>query len=334
MTEGILSFGFSLVISFSLTPVARYLAFKFGIVDQPGERKIHRDPVPLLGGMAICLASLVSIVCFSESSGGWEVPVIVLGATVLMAVGFLDDREILHHQFKLMVMMPLAASMVMMSGVGADSLFPFPFSLGMDFLWIVGVTASFSILDHMDGLCSGIAAVALALIVVFLIMNDQMSLVVLATAILGASLGFLYWNFNPAKIFMGDGGAMFLGFMLATLSLELNSPTLPAINNWIIRILILGIPIFDTTLVTISRIRQGLVPFSSPGKDHTAHRLCALGMRQRTAMLTLCFVGLLLGLLALIVVRIDVWQLGMLGAGLVVGAILAIITLEKAPYER
>ena len=132
--------------------------------------------------------------------------------------------------------------------------------------WVVGITASFSILDHMDGLCAGIAAMASIFFAMLAYLNGQTLVTTLAAAVLGGATGFLRWNFKPAKIFMGDGGAMFLGFLMATLGLKLRLEHANHLSGWLAPLLILGVTIFDTTLVTISRSRRGLLPFTTPGK--------------------------------------------------------------------
>src|SRR5438445_12013386 len=145
-------------------------------------------------------------------------------------------------------------------------------------LWVVGITASFSILGRMNGLCTGVAAVTCALFASLALMHAQTLVTPLAAAVLGAAAGFLRWNFKPAKIFMGDGGAMFLGFLMATLSLKLRLEHASHLSAWLAPVLVLGAAIFDTALVSISRARRGLLPFAAPGKDHAAHRLANLGL--------------------------------------------------------
>ena len=150
---------------------------------------------------------------------------------------------------------------------------------------------------------------------------------------LGATIGFLCYNFNPAQIFLGDAGAMFVGFMMATLSIKLRFPGLAEVQSWMIPVLILGVPIFDMALVTVSRVRRGLVPFSSPGKDHTAHRLANLGLGQPGAVLLIFATGGLLGCLAILVSQMQIKQscilmgvVGLFGLG-------GIFALERVPYE-
>ncbi len=201
-------------------------------------------------------------------------------------------------------------------------------------MWVVGITAAFSILDHMDGLCAGIAAVAAAFFVILAWSSGQVLVSTLAAATFGAALGFLRWNFKPAKIFMGDGGAMFLGFLMATLSLKLRLPRIASSADWMIPLFVLGVPILDTTLVSISRSRRGLLPFTSPGKDHTAHRLSNVGLDQRGAVLALYGIGCLFGFLALLIRYVPGPQDYLVAAGVVLCGLAAIFVLEKCPYER
>jgi UDP-GlcNAc:undecaprenyl-phosphate GlcNAc-1-phosphate transferase len=165
---------------------------------------------------------------------------------------------------------------------------------------VVGITAAFNILDHMDGLAAGVAAIASGYFFLFATLNGQVWVATLAGAFLGASVGFLVWNYNPAKIFMGDGGAMFLGFMLATLGLKLRFPEVSPATSWMIPPLILGVAVFDTSLIIVSRSRRGLMPFSSPGKDHAAHRI-AEHLGQRRAVLVLWVAGAVFGGLAMLI---------------------------------
>lgn len=337
----IFAFATALFAAGSLTPAARQLALRLGVVDRPGARKLHLNPVPLLGGLAIYTAVVLAAIFAVDGGLRSEVLAILAAATLLAAVGFLDDRGWLHHQVKLFVAMPLAGLILVAAGVRAhvasavlSNPFGYSLDMGLTLLWVVGITAAFSILDHMDGLCAGIAATAAAFFLVFALIEEQVLVGTLAAAILGASLGFLRWNFNPAKIFMGDGGAMFLGFMLATLGLKLRIADLSPVTAWMIPILILGIPIFDTTLITVSRLRRGLIPFSSPGKDHVAHRLVNLGLGQRAAVLSLYGAGFCFGLLAILISRLSLFKSALLAVAIGLAAIFAILALENVPYER
>jgi UDP-GlcNAc:undecaprenyl-phosphate GlcNAc-1-phosphate transferase len=186
----------------------------------------------------------------------------------------------------------------------------------------------------MDGLCAGITAVAAAFFTLAAYMNGQTAVQTLAAATLGAALGFLRWNFNPAKIFMGDGGAMFLGFLMATLGLKIRPDGAPFPAGWLVPVLILGVPIFDTTMVSISRARRGLLPFTSPGKDHTAHRLSNLGLGHRGAVLVMYLLAGLLGTMSLFVGRLSTGTIYALVVALALCALIAVVFLETAPYEK
>jgi len=186
----------------------------------------------------------------------------------------------------------------------------------------------------MDGLCAGVAAMAAAFFALLAYLNGQVLVTVLAAAVLGAACGFLRWNFKPAKIFMGDGGAMFLGFLMATLALKLRFAQPNLVSVWLVPVLILGATIFDTALVTVSRSRRGLLPFATPGKDHAAHRLANIGLGQRGAVLTMYMVGALSGALALLVSTFPISFAFLAIVFAAVFALTGIVYLERAPYER
>ena len=337
----LIAFGVALLASLFLTAPVRNLALRVGLVDKPGPRKVHLKPIPLLGGIAIYLGFVAAILLTQHGVMQKQTLAILGGATLVAIVGFLDDGKLLHHQVKLFIGMPLAALLLLASGIRTQlfSLF-IPGSLGIildacfTVFWVVGITASFSILDHMDGLCAGISAVAAAFFTLSAYFNGQTAVQTLAAATLGAALGFLRWNFNPAKIFMGDGGAMFLGFLMATLGLKIRPDGAPFPAGWLVPILILGVPIFDTTMVSISRSRRGLLPFTAPGKDHTAHRLSNLGLGHRGAVLVMYLLAALLGALALVVPHLSTGTLYALIAALVLCALIAVIFLETTPYEK
>ena len=165
-------------------------------------------------------------------------------------------------------------------------------------------------------------------------LNGQILVSVLAAAVLGAAAGFLRWNFKPAKIFMGDGGAMLLGFLMATLGLKLRLEHANHFASWLAPTLVLGATIFDTTLVTISRSRRGLLPFATPGKDHAAHRLANLKLGQRGAVLTMYLVGAISGSLAILVSYLSTARTVVLALAVVAAVLTGVALLERAPYER
>ena len=341
MTAGVLAFFIALVASLTLTIPVRALALRVGMVDLPGPRKVHVQPIPLLGGLAMYGGVMLAILFAFDGAARTQSAGIVTGATLVAVVGFLDDRGWLHHQIKLFVGMPVAAGILLASGIHArvfevfvQGRWGYLLDAALTIFWVVGITASFSIFDHMDGLCAGVAAVASFFFALLAYLNGQRVVTTLAAAVLGAAAGFLRWNFKPAKIFMGDGGAMLLGFLMATLGLKLRLEQANQLSAWLAPLLILAVAIFDTTLVIVSRSRRGLLPFATPGKDHAAHRLANAGLGQRGAVLALYFVGALGGGAAIVVSHLS--TRGALAAGIaaLVLAMLAIAMLERAPYER
>lgn len=337
----LVAFAIALIASLSLTVPVRRLALRYGMVDLPGPRKVHVKPIPLLGGIAIYLGFIFAILLTRHAIPQQQVIGILAGATLVAAVGVLDDGGLLHHQVKLFIGMPIAALFLVVAGIRAQffsQLLPGIVGTVLDVcftvFWVVGITASFSILDHMDGLCAGIAAVAAGFFTISASLNGQTMVRSLGAATLGAALGFLGWNFNPAKIFMGDGGAMLLGFLMATLGLKIRPDSMNFPANWLVPVFILGVPIFDTTLVSISRARRGLLPFTSPGKDHTAHRLSNLGLGHRGAVLALYCLAALSGIVALVLPSVSAGTAYGLAAALAILASLGVFFLEAAPYEK
>jgi UDP-GlcNAc:undecaprenyl-phosphate GlcNAc-1-phosphate transferase len=346
MFTGLLILASAMVLSATLTPVVRTFALRLGIIDQPHPRKIHLTPVPRLGGLAMYAAFVVTVCVFAAllsktTPNVWGQLLAVLGgATSIVLIGLLDDGGYLHPLTKLLLGMPIAALALVSGGIRVMA---WPFVAHFDahsfafnavswiltLFWIVIITSAFSILDHMDGLCSGVAAIAAAFFLLFAILEGQSLVSILAAAVFGASVGFLFWNLNPASIFMGDTGALFLGFMMATLGIKMRFLPLPATQSWTIPVLVLAVPIFDSALVVVSRLRRGRNPLTTPGKDHAAHRLTALGVGQRGATYILYGIGIAGGLLAWLVLSLSVAQTYWIMAGVVALGILALIGLER-----
>ncbi len=336
----LVAFIVAFVGSLGLTIPIRRFALRHGMVDHPGPRKVHIRPIPLLGGIAIYLGFVLAVLMTLHRIPQQQIAGIFAGATLLAVVGFLDDGGLLHHQVKLFLGMPIAGLFLLASGIHAQLFSQFVSGLGgtvldvgLTLFWVIGITAAFSILDHMDGLCAGIAAIAAAFFTLSAILNGQTLIRILGAAALGAALGFLRWNFSPAKIFMGDGGAMFLGFLMATLGLKIRPDSASSLS-WVVPVLILGVPIFDTILISISRSRRGLVPFTSPGKDHTAHRLSNLGLGHRGAVLFLYGLAILSGTIGVLIPHLSAATAYLVIGIVVVVELVGVLLLEGAPYER
>jgi UDP-GlcNAc:undecaprenyl-phosphate/decaprenyl-phosphate GlcNAc-1-phosphate transferase len=341
MPHDLTAFLIAFLASVTLTAPVRQLALRVGMVDKPGPRKVHLKPIPLLGGVAIYCGFVIAVLVTMRGTASSQIVSVLGGATLVALIGFLDDRGLLHHQIKLFGGMPAAALLLLASGIRAHIFSAFIDGRAgiildscLTVLWVVGITASFSILDHMDGLCAGIAGIAALFFTLSANHEGQVMVRTLGAATLGAALGFLGWNFKPAKIFMGDGGAMLLGFLMGTLSLKLRPDPGDSSASWLIPLVILGVPIFDTTLVSISRSRRGLIPFTSPGKDHTAHRLSNLGLGQRGAVLALYVLALMFGGVALLIPRMPPGEAYGLVTAVALCGLAGIYFLEGAPYER
>jgi len=276
------------------TPAVRRAALDLGMVDQPAERKHHGTPTPLLGGVAIWGAVIGSLALFPHRRELVELVGIMLGASWISFWGLWDDRFGLSAVAKLAAQLVAAVVLV---AVGIQVSLPIPgwANLVLTLIWVVGITNAFNLLDNMDGLSSGVAGVAAGWIVLLAAINGQVLVGGLAAAVLGACLGFLVYNFNPARIFMGDSGSLFLGFLMAVLGIKLRFPTNVNWVTWMVPILVLGVPIFDTTLVVATRLRRRVNPFTTPGTDHVSHRLHRAGWTRRETVLLLYLGGCALG---------------------------------------
>ena len=327
MTTYMLIFAGALIFAVSSTPVARKLGWRWGIIDQPGARKVHLKPIPRLGGLAIYIAFILALLIFEDRFHIPQLVSILIGATLVSFLGIWDDRWGLRPLLKLSGQI-VAALILVVSGVQVQFL-PYPFlNVAVTIFWIVGITNALNLLDNMDGLSGGVGAVAAAFFLLLAALNGQYLVGSLAAALLGACLGFLIYNFNPASIFMGDTGSLFLGFMLAALGIKLHFPDRPSIVTWMVPVIVLGLPVFDTTLVVISRLRRG-VPVYQGGKDHVSHRLVAMGLTQREAVLILYLVCGVLGVLAVFVTQASVLEGYVIGGAIALMGLAALLKLER-----
>jgi UDP-GlcNAc:undecaprenyl-phosphate GlcNAc-1-phosphate transferase len=328
VTNYFLIFASALVIAFAGTPLARKLAPKLGFMDYPSPRKVHSHPIPKLGGVAIYGAFILAIFLAGNRFYIPQLFSILLGATIVSFMGIWDDRVGLRPLVKLAIQI-IAALLLYFTGVRVQ-IFPYHYlNLPIHLLWVVGITNALNLLDNMDGLSSGVAVVASAFFLLLAAMNGQYLVGALAAALLGGCLGFLFYNFNPATIFMGDSGSLFIGFVLAAVGIKLRFPqNIPAVT-WMVPVLILGVPIFDTTLVVISRLRRGLNPLTTPGKDHLSHRLVAMGMSKREAVMAIYLISGGLGLLALFITQASLAEAWTILGLLALIALWAIWKLEK-----
>ncbi|NWF68546.1 MAG: undecaprenyl/decaprenyl-phosphate alpha-N-acetylglucosaminyl 1-phosphate transferase [Chloroflexi bacterium] len=279
----ILVVGFATALG--LTPVSRQIAMLLGVVDKPNQRKIHTDQKPLMGGLAIFIGFALSLLLFSPEQFMTELGAVVLGAALLALVGLLDDRFSLGIGVRLIAM--TAAAIFLISAGIQIHLFNNPLlDIPLTILWVVAITNALNFLDNMDGLCAGLTAIC-ALFFMLIALSQGLVLVsCLAAALMGSAIGFLTYNFNPASTFMGDMGALVLGFTLAVLGIKLEFGSQPLDVTWMVPLLVLAVPIFDINLVVSTRIAEGRSP-TEAGKDHTSHRLMSLGLNQRKTLFLL-----------------------------------------------
>ncbi len=331
MSTLILIFASALLFAVSATPGARWLALKLGIIDQPASRKVHVTPVPRFGGVAMYGAVVVALLIFRERYRFDQLVSILLGATWVSFLGVWDDRWGMRPLLKLAGQI-LAALILIATGVQVQFLRLEILNWLVTAIWVVGLTNAFNFLDNMDGLSGGIAAIASAFFLLMAVQNGQYLVGGLSAALLGASVGFLVYNFNPASIFMGDTGSLFLGFMLASLGIKLRFPANIDSITWMVPVIVLGVPIFDMALVVFSRIRRGLHPVT-PGKDHTSHRLVRMGFTQREAVMLLYLMGGMLGMVAVFVTQADWFEAYLLGSPVFLGAVWGIWRLEQVPLS-
>jgi UDP-GlcNAc:undecaprenyl-phosphate/decaprenyl-phosphate GlcNAc-1-phosphate transferase len=326
----ILAFVGALLIAFAATPVARRIAPKLGVMDQPNPRKVHARPMPLLGGAAIVMASLLTLLLLRDRFEIQQLGSILLGAALVALMGFYDDRWGMRPIVKLIGQI-VAAGILIFSGIRVTALPEDWMDITVTLVWVVGLTNSLNLLDNMDGLSSGVAAVCASFFVVMAAMSGQIYVGALAAALLGATLGFLVYNFNPASIFMGDTGSMFLGFMLAAIGIKLRFPDNVPFVTWMVPIIVMGVPIFDTTLVFISRLRRGKNPLTTPGKDHLSHRLVARGITTREAVMMHYLMSGAYGMVAILVTQAVVLEGYLLGGAAALVSLYGLWRFEFKP---
>ena len=321
----------ALVVSFLMTPVVKTFAYKVGAIDVPKDaRRMHKVPIPRLGGLAIFIGFIVSILLFVKITP--EMKSILLGAVIIVVLGVVDDIMALPALLKFVVQI-IAVLIPALSGVQiiafsnpnifSDNLYWVLGNLSIPFtvLWIVAITNSVNLIDGLDGLANGVSAISATTMLVIALVGGQSQVAIVLAALVGACVGFMPYNMNPAKMFMGDTGATFLGYILATMSIQ-GLFKYYAVISFVVPFLILGLPIFDTTFAFIRRIAHGQSPMHAD-RSHIHHRLIDMGLSQKQAVATLYVISAILGLSAVVLTTGGEQKAMLLFAALCIVAVVA-----------
>mgnify|MGYP005837617407 CR=1 FL=1 len=295
-----------------LTPAVRRLSVRSGALDLPNERKMHQRPLPTSGGLAIIAGFLVA--CLAAGVGrelGWrQFLAILAGALWVALVGLVDDRRDLPAKLKLALQV-VSAAPLLMAGV-TITVVSQPFRPGMIFLpgwlaaavtvlWVVGVTNAINLIDGLDGLAAGVSAIACAALAVVALAWGQLPVTLLCAALAGAAVGFLPWNWHPSSIIMGDTGAYFLGYLIASVTI-IGAFKMAAAIAIFVPILVLAVPLLDTVLSPVRRVLTGRPAFRAD-RDHLHHRLVALGLSEPRVVLLTYVVTAVCGAIAIWISR-------------------------------
>lgn len=304
------AFAVALLVSLAVMPAVILLAKKTGALDAPNARKVHKTPIPRIGGLGIYAGFMAAIV-FVATKFGFDAEMVnetvglVVSGSLIVALGLVDDYKNLPARIKLAGQICAAAVLVVVFGVRIDFVTdPFGdylylewFAIPATMFWLVGLTNTVNLIDGLDGLAAGVASIASFTILLIALEQNFILVAILTAALAGAACGFLKYNFHPAQIFMGDTGSMFLGFMLAGISVTGAVKSVATIAL-IVPIFALGLPILDTTFAIVRRLRGG-VPIFKPDKGHLHHRLLSVGFTQCQAVLLMYVISALFGLSAI-----------------------------------
>lgn len=341
-TQAVIAFFASLVTVLVLTPFVIKFAVWFGAVDKPNARKVHEKIMPRLGGLAI----FIGVIAGYLAGGLYEqkINTISVGAVLIVIIGIFDDKYELSAKVKFLGQL-IVAVLILASGLKIELItIPYIGSYELGFwsypltvFWIVAITNAINLIDGLDGLSAGVSAIGIATIGVMALLAGKSLILMLSVILLGSIIGFLFYNFHPAKIFMGDTGALFLGYSISILSL-LGLYKSVTLFSFLVPIIILGVPVFDTTFAIIRRI-VNKKPISAPDKSHLHHRLLALGLSHRNTVLAIYAFGILFSVCAVIVSETTLWGsifiiFGLLIIVEVIAEIIGIVHVKYKPLLR
>ncbi|MBD2214942.1 undecaprenyl/decaprenyl-phosphate alpha-N-acetylglucosaminyl 1-phosphate transferase [Calothrix sp. FACHB-156] len=306
------------LVTWRLIPTVRKFALRVGWADQPNARRLNREPLPNAGGLAIYTGVIAALVLATllrpiELQGVLaQVLTILLGGTILVLVGFIDDQFGLPPSVRMFTQI-LTALLLVANGIRIEVTFGTPIdyllSISLTVFWVVGITNAINLMDGMDGLAGGVSFItAMSLLAVSAQISQKAAATLVLAALGGAALGFLRHNFHPSRIIMGDAGAYFFGYVLAATSI-LGKLQVTTVFALVPTVLFLLLPVLDTTQVIVRRLMAGKNPMSTPGKDHLHHRLLAWGFSQRRAAFTLWSISLIFNLLAMRMQNLSLLQM-------------------------
>ncbi len=308
MQTYIVAFTIALAVAYFITPKVMKFAIKVGALDAPDDRKVHTSPIPRMGGLAIYVAFVLAVLASMHISR--EIMGLLVGGTVILIVGIIDDLKPLPAKVKLLGQIVAAAVLVMfdiriewLTNPFGDMLYVDYLAIPLTILWVVSLTNTVNLIDGLDGLAAGVSTIAAVTILLVALQQNFLVVAILTAALAGSALGFLQHNFNPAKIFMGDTGSMFLGYMLAAISI-LGAVKSAATIALIVPIVALGLPILDTAFAIIRRYMSGR-PIFKPDKGHLHHRLLEMGLTQKQAVLLMYVISGCLGLSAIALTEVN-----------------------------
>lgn len=304
----LLALGVAFIIAFASTPLVKRFAEKIGAMDVPGDaRRVHDHPIPRMGGLAIFLGFVISVILFANITK--QVQGILIGCVIIIATGAVDDIVSLNAWVKLILQLAAAIIAVAHGVVIEVVMNPNVFSetqhlvlgvlaIPVTVLWIAGITNSVNLIDGLDGLACGVSVISSLTMLVTALLVSESNVAVILAALAGASIGFIPYNINPAKIFMGDTGALLLGYVLATMSV-VGLFKFYAIVTFAVPLLALAVPLLDTVFAFCRRILRGQSPMH-PDRGHFHHRLIDMGLSQKQAVAVLYSVSAVLGLIAVV----------------------------------
>ena len=298
----------AMFVSYVLTPYIKKLAFKIGAIDKPDNRKVHKKIMPRLGGLAIYIAFMAGAIASLEMT--WDIIGILLGGTVIVAIGILDDKYQLPAKVKLLGQIAAACVLVLFDIRIEWINNPFGgyyyldlLSIPLTIFWVISFTNVVNLIDGLDGLAAGVSAIASVTVILVSVQMGYYHVAVMTAALAGGIVGFIRYNFNPATIFMGDTGSMFIGYMLAAISVY-GAVKTAATVALLVPAIALGLPIMDTAFAIMRRYSNGK-PIFQPDKGHLHHRLLAMGMNQKQAVLLMYAITAALGIAAVLWAEFD-----------------------------